>query len=86
MINKLSFMHCFILKISLFRLQRYNKYLSFCYLCITKMIIFTLFILNQFRFQNSGLNKSNTVNSSKRPNSMRKANNHLAAMGKALQE
>ena len=50
------------------------------------MIIFTLFILNQFRFQNSGVNKSKTVNNSRRPNNMRNDSNHLAASGRAFHE
>ena len=50
------------------------------------MTIFTLFILNQFRFQNSGVNKSKTVNNSRRPNNMRNDSNHLAASGRAFHE
>ena len=79
-------MHCFIPQISLSRAQRYNKSCSFCYPRITKMVIFTLFILNQFRFQKSGVKSSSTVNNSRRPRSIKRDNSHLAASGRAFHE
>lgn len=50
------------------------------------MTIFTLFILNQFRFQNSGVNKSKTVNNSRRPSNIRNDSSHLAASGREFHE
>ena len=77
----------FILSYLFFRAQRYNKYLSFLLSPHNKnKAILHTFYPKSIPVSEFRVNKSKTVNNSRRLNNMRNDSNHLAASGRAFHE